>query len=39
MNFKVWYGPWWQHVVDFAKLPNILMIYYEDLMDVILDKS
>jgi hypothetical protein len=31
---KYWYGPWWDHVDEFANLDNIHFVHYESLLKV-----
>jgi hypothetical protein len=33
---ELWYGPWWEHIDGFAQLPNVHVIQYENLLEVIL---
>ncbi len=31
---KYWYGAWWDHVDEYANLPNIHFVHYESLLKV-----
>lgn len=31
---KIVYGPWWDHVNQYAKLDNVHFVHYEDLLEV-----
>lgn len=32
---KIFYGPWWDHVNQYAELENVHFVHYEDLIEVL----
>lgn len=39
LNNKLWYGSWWEHVKEYVKIPNIHIIQYEELLEVLVLKN
>lgn len=36
---ECFYGPWWKHVDQFTQLEYVHIIHYEDLLEVLLNRS
>ncbi|CAF0817408.1 unnamed protein product, partial [Brachionus calyciflorus] len=32
VNNKLWFGPWWEHINKYHKIPGIFIVQYEDLL-------